>query len=223
VPDWRPVRSGLWLSQTGLVGLGPALAFGFSRGATVFGLLILAGLLASGLALRQTLATRQKRGLGPGVSSLARGTAGLLLAAILGITLAWPSSPWGSAAGGFNATVYGVVLFLGGLLPVFAGMLCKIVPFLTWMRAYGPRVGRMRTPTANALANVHVEAWALGLQNVAVVPLVVGVWCGDAIALKVGAWCLAVGVALQLANLLSVFRHLWFPVTGTVAPKPPLP
>ena len=217
VPDWRPVRAGLWCSQMGLLGLVPALAIGFSGAATVFGLLILAGLLASGWALRQTLVTRQKRALGPGLRSFVRGTAGLLLTAGLGVALVWPSKPWGSATGGFNAMVYGVVLFIGGLLPIFAGMLCKIVPFLTWMRAYGPLVGRMRTPTASALSHERIEAWGLALQSLAVVPLVVGVWRENSATLAFGACVLAFGVALFTTAMITILRHLWRPIAGADA------
>ena len=59
-----------------------------------------------------------------------------------------------SGVGGFRAMFYAVLIVFGGLLPCLAGMMCKIVPFLTWMRAYGPRVGRGPTPAASTLARV---------------------------------------------------------------------
>jgi hypothetical protein len=42
-----------------------------------------------------------------------------------------------------------VISWMRAWPPVFAGMLCRIVPFLTWMRAYGPKVGRAPAPAAS--------------------------------------------------------------------------
>lgn len=209
VPDWRPVRAGLWLSQLGLLGLAPALAW--QSGALALGsaTLVVAGMLASGWALRQTLATRRKRALDPGLRAFVGGLVVLLVAAVAGCALLWPGSPWGSAPGGFNAMVYAVLVFAGGLLPLIAGMMSKIVPFLTWMRAYGPKVGREPTPAAGALSSPRLESPGFLLQALAPGPLVVGVWIQDSLLLGVGAWLLGAGVALYLASLLGVLRHLW--------------
>jgi len=208
VPDWRPVRAGLWLSQLGLLGLAPALAWRAEFAAAASGALVLAGIIASSRALHQTLATRKKRILDPGLRAFVSGSVMLLIAALAGCALLWPGSRGGSAPGGFNAMVYGVLVVMGGLLPVIAGMMCKIVPFLTWMRAYGPKVGRVPTPAAGALSNPRLESSALGLQALAVAPLVWGVWTRNSVWLGAGTWLLATGVGLFLVNQWGVLRHL---------------
>lgn len=215
VPDWRPVRAGLWLSQIGLLGLVPALAFHAGYASACFGTLILAGMIASGWALKQTLATRMKAQLDPGVRVFLRGLVGFVAAAVLGLLLVWPSSPWDSAPGGFSAMVYAVIIFFGALLPTIAGMMCKIVPFLTWMRAYGPTIGRGPTPAAGALTTPRLEKVAFALQAAAVVPLVAGAWILSSPLLRFGAWLLAIGVGLFLVDMLRVLKHLWWPETGT--------
>ena len=221
VPDWRPVRLGLWLSQIGLLGLAPSLAWNHGGLATAFGASIFAGMVVSAVALKRTLATRKKRLLDPGILTFVRGTVTLALAAVLALVLVAPKTPWGSAPGGFNAMVYAIVLIAGGLLPLFTGMLCKIVPFLTWMRAYGPKVGRGPTPAAGAMTNPRLENWAFALQGIAIVPLVIGAWLLNDWLLAIGACLLAAGVAAFLADMLGVLRHLWRPSTGkiTLAPK----
>jgi hypothetical protein len=215
VPDWRPVRAGLWLSQIGLLGLTPALACHAGYVAAGFGGLILAGMIASGWALKQTLATRKKRFLDPGVRAFLRGMTGLPVAALLGLFLVWPTTRWSSAPGGFSAMVYAVILFGGGLLPTITGMMCKIVPFLTWMRAYGPKIGRGPTPAAGALTQPRLETVAFLLQSAATVPLAIGAWSLSVPVLALGAWLLAVSVGLLLADMLGVLKHLWWPSTGT--------
>jgi hypothetical protein len=214
VPDWRPVRLGLWFSQLGLLGLVPSLACSATALTATFATLIVAGICASGWALKQTLATRKKRKLDPGIAAFARGAAGIAVTATIAMLLVWPGSSWGSAPGGFNAMVYGVVLFVGGLLPLIAGMLCKIVPFLTWMRAYGPRVGRASTPSAGALSRPRLEGWAFALQSAAIAPLIFGVWTQNNVALALGAWLLALGVTLFLADMVGVLSHLWRPIAN---------
>lgn len=217
VPDWRPVRIGLWFSQIGLLGLVPTLAWHAGQAAAAFGTLLLAGMIASGWALIQTLATRKKRLLDPGVRAFLRGAAGLPAAATLGLLLVWPATPWGSGPGGFSAMVYALVLFGFGLLPAIAGMMCKIVPFLTWMRAYGPKIGRGPTPSAAAMTQPRVETWAFAVQGAAFGPLIAGAWWLNVPLLRAGAWLLAVGVGLFLTGMIGVLNHLWRPATGTPA------
>ena len=220
VPDWRSVRVGLWLSQLGLLGLAPALAWQNGYAAAIFGAAILGGLIATGRALQRALATRKKRFVDPGISAFLRGGATLVLSAVLGLLLVWPTTPWGSAPGGFNAMVYAIAVFAGGLLPAVSGMLCKIVPFLTWMRAYGPKVGRVPTPAAGALTNPVLENWGLNLQAVAVLPLAAGAWLLSPAWLAVGAGLLGCGVILFTADMLTVLRHLWKPIVLTAPPAP---
>jgi hypothetical protein len=214
VPNWRPVRTGLWLSQIGLLGLIPALAWHAGYVAAIFGTLIFAGMISSGWALKQTLTTRKKRFLDPGVRAFLRGLAGLIMAAVAGVLLVWPTTVGNSAPGGFSAMVYAVVLFAGALVPIIAGMMCKIVPFLTWMRAYGPKIGRGPTPAASALTKPRLEKWAFILQGAAVLPLVAGAWWLNVPLLNFGAWLLTVGVGLFIADMMGVMRHLWWPSTG---------
>lgn len=219
VPDWRPVRLGVGLSQPGLLLLTPALAWQAGFVAALAGALVLAGLLASCWALKQTLATRKKRALDPGLNAFLRGWCGLVIAAVVGLCLTWPGTKAGSAPGGLSAMVYAVILFAGGLLPAIAGMMCKIVPFLTWMRAYGPKVGRMPTPAASALAKPRLESWGLALQGVATIPLVAGAWSLNPILLTAGTCTLATGVALFASSMFAVLAHLWRPVI----PAAPVP
>lgn len=225
VPDWRPVRAGLWCSQLGLLALAPALAFGAGHIATMAGALILAGMACSGWALRQTLATRKKQELDPGVSTFLRGLAGLPVACLAGLLLVWPTTPWNSTPGGYSAMVYALIVVAGGLLPAIAGMLCKIVPFLTWMRAYGPKVGRGPTPSAGSLTRPRLERWAFAIQGIALLPLLAGAWLLNFAMLRVGAALLAIGTGLFLADMIGVLAHLWHPVSikrpATVPAFPP--
>lgn len=219
VRDWRLPAGGFWLSQAALVGLVPALLAGSAWAETLAGLGILTGFVCSGIALHRALATRKKAAFDPGLLAFLWGAGGVAVAAVLGLALVWPGSSGGSDPGGFNVMVYGVVAFAGGLLPCIAGMMCKIVPFLTWMRVYGPRIGRAPTPPATALAHPRLERWGLGIQQVAVLPLVAGVWLLSEPLLQLGSGLLAVGVVLFMIDMLRVLRHLWWPVAVSVSGK----
>ncbi|HVU32658.1 MAG TPA: hypothetical protein VHE61_04440 [Opitutaceae bacterium] len=218
VRDWRLAKVGLGCTQVGLVALAPALAWHAEWTAWFAALVIAAGLVSSAVGLRRALATRKKRALDPGVTAFLRGGAGLVAAAVAGLVLLLPGTPWGSASGGFGAMIYAVILVGGALLPCIAGMMCKIVPFLTWMRAYGPRVGRGPTPSAGALTRPRLERWGLGLQHAAVLPLVIGAWRLSEPWVRVGTGLLAVGVILFLADMLGVLKHLR--VSAVSGPKP---
>ena len=105
--------------------------------------------------------------------------------------------------------VYAILVLVGGLLPCIAGMMCKVVPFLTWMRAYGSKVGRGPTPSAVSLTQPRMERWGLALQGAATIPLLAAIWTLNELLLRLGVGMLAVGVALFALDMLGVLRHLW--------------
>lgn len=218
VRHWGLAKAGLWCSQLGLAALLPGLVW--QLGLLAFGgaLAIAVGLVFSGIGLKNTLATRKKRRLDPGLVAFLYGGAGLCAAAVVGTALLLPGVASGGAAGGSNAMAYAMSYallgILGGLLPCVAGMMCKVVPFLTWMRAYGPRVGRGPTPPAHSLTHPQIERWALALQPLSVIPLLVGVWASSGPWLRLGTWTLAAGVALFVIDMLGVLKHLWYPATA---------
>lgn len=221
VRDWRLANSGLVCTQAGLLALVPTLAWHVVPVAFASAAVVAAGMICSAIAIGRALRTRKKRSLDPGMRAFLYGGVGLVLAAITGMVLLLPGSPWGSAAGGFNAIIYGILVLVGGLLPCVGGMLCKIVPFLTWMRAYGPRVGRGNTPSAGALTNPRLESWGLGLQHAAVLPLLIGAWTLQLWWLRIGGWLLAGGVVLFTGDMLGVLKHLRpQPEAPHPAPKP---
>ncbi len=222
VRDWRRAKAGLWLAQGGLLVLAPALAWHLAFLAFAGAAAIVAGVFSSAWGLARALDTRKKRRLDPGVRVFLLGAIVLCIAAVAGLALLAPGTPWGSAPGGFGAMTYAVLVLGGGLLPCIAGMLCKIVPFLTWMRAYGPKVGRGPTPAAGALTQPRLEAAAFALQIAALVPLLIGTWLLHPVWLGVGAWILFAGVLLFLGDMAGVMRHLWRPVT-VVAPAKKIP
>lgn len=218
VRDWRPAVRSFWLSQTALAGLLPALLLHSAWGATAAGTVLLAGYLGSAWGLATALRSRRKRALDPGVRAFIAGGMGLLLAGVGGLFLVWPDSPWGSASDGWNAMSYGVFVVFGGLLPCFLGMLGKIVPFLTWMRAYGPQVGRRPTPSASNLGLPRWERAGLGLQFASLVPMLAGTCSLNPSWLSAGTGLFAAGVACFLVNQGRILRHLWLvqaPSAGT--------
>ena len=219
VREWRPVKIGLWLSQGGLVGLSVALAANAGRVAAACAALILVGMVVSAWALKLALGTRRKRAFDPGVFAFLAGCAVLMVAAVSGIFLIWPTTSWSSTPGGFSAMVYAVIVFAGGLLPAIAGMMCKIVPFLTWMRAYGPKVGRVPTPAAAALTKPALEWAAFALLGAALWPLATGAWRLSPNWLAVGATLFAAGATLFLIDMLGVLKHPRWPVMPAAKTK----
>ncbi len=222
VPNWKPVRLGLWCSQLGLLVLAPALAFNAGAVAFAAAVAIVVGLGFTAWGLKLTLATRKKRQLDDGLIALVRGMGVLAVAAVAALWLVAPNTRAGSAPGGLSANVYGVLVLLAGLLPAIAGMMNKIVPFLTWMRAYGPKVGRVPTPPATAMSHPRLERLGINAITFASIPLLVGTWTLHSAWLYAGSALLVAGTLLFAANLVVVFRHLWRPVTPA-APTFPRP
>ncbi len=205
----RRVSVGLVLGQLGLVLLVPGLAcdrrFVALTGAALLGV----GLAASGGALRATLRTRRRRVLEPGVRAFVLGAGLLAVAGVAGVGLLVLSAEVGGDGRPSWATAYGLAVVGGGLAFMLLGMLCKIVPFLVWMTAYGPRVGRAPVPLATALGSRTLESTWLAVHAVAVAVLVSGVLAGSIQLLGIGAGLQAAAVLAYLANASRIGAHLW--------------
>lgn len=202
----RLVWAGLLVTQAGLLALAPGLAWDRAGLTRLGALLIVGGIVSSGIAFRATLRTRRRKKVEPGIQAFVLGAVGLSLATTLGLTLAFV--PVGHPLVMRGVVAYGVVLITGALSLMVLGMLCKIVPFLVWMRAYGPKVGKQPVPVATTLASRSLEhSWLIGhLAGLGL--LVVGCATSSELVSRLGGIALAVGIALFSANLLRVLAHL---------------
>lgn len=211
-PNLRRVSVALAASQSGLLLLVAALAFDATTAALTGAALLLSSFLLSAFELRRVLATRKKKLLEPGLRAFFTGLAFLVFSAISGIALAL-----GSEDNLRAALAYGLVAILGGVLAVVQGMLCKIIPFLVWMRVYGPRVGRHRTPAASALGRPLAERLWLVAHTVATLLLATGALLAHTPVLAAGAVVFALGQTSFAFSLVTAAAHLARPVI------PPLP
>ncbi|MCU0791477.1 MAG: hypothetical protein MUE42_01180 [Opitutaceae bacterium] len=196
----------LLATQAGLPVLAAGLAWN-ERALILTGAGVLAaGIAGSGVALAATLATRRRRRLDVGVRAFVIGLAVLGLAALAGLGLAGKAAGEAPAWNGIAA--YGLLVIAGGLSLAVLGMLAKILPFLVWMRAYGPRVGKAPVPIATALASRKLEKLWLWLHGAGLVCLVTGAASGARWPATAGGWLLAAGAAAWLGNSARVLRHL---------------
>ena len=210
------VRAGLMCSQVGLLVLTPGLACGRAVVAGAGALLIAAGVGCSGVALAATLRSRRRRVLEPGIVAFAVGAALLAVVAMGGVALAvLPEGLVRFPAGAGMA--YGLTLIAGALSFMILGMLCKIVPFLVWMKTYGPRAGRQPVPLATTLGSRALERAWLGGHTIALVLLVAGVLAAAPTLVATGAALLAAAMATFLANVIRIVAHLWSPQVGVPA------
>lgn len=214
-PRW--IGAGLVLVQLGLIVLAPGLALGLRAVGVAGALLVLAGLGCSAVAFRATLRARRRQVLDPGVTGFSLGAAVLGLAGLGGLLLA--VSPRITLIGA--PTAYGVTIVAGALSLMVMGMLCKIVPFLVWMKVYGPRAGRQPVPLASSLGSRPLETTWLWFHGAALVALAAGVIWNRSALTTLGGGVFAVAVALFLADMIRVFRHLLRPRAGAAAPLRP--
>lgn len=214
-PGW--VRAGLWLSQSGLLVLAPGLACGRLPVTVTGALLLAAGIGSSGVALVATFRSRRRRIFEPGLRAFVVGASVLGVATGGGVALlALPTSSRFAAGG---ATAYGLTIIVGALSFMILGMLCKIVPFLVWMKTYGPRAGRQKVPLATALGSRMLESGWLVAHSAGLVVLVAAVLTGSLEFTAVGAAMLAAAIFVFLTNIIRILRHLGRPET-VVEPRP---
>jgi len=208
----RLVTSSVVCSQVGL----PVLATGWILALPVLtvagAIALVASLACAGIALRATIHARTKRPLEPGIRAFLSGMVLLAAAALLGTALLASLIPEER-----GAVVYGLVAIPAALALAVLGMLCKIVPFLVWMRTYGPRVGRESVPSATQLGSRRLElAWYI-LHLAALVVLAPALALRIPALASVGAWVLAAAILIFAANVVRVLDHMRRPRT---APNP---
>ena len=138
---------------------------------------------------------RVRRKLDPGLALAAAAHGFLLLTLAAGVALALvPGMPPRLAA------LYGVLGILGWLTLFVAGIYQKILPFLTWLHRFGPRVGQPGLPT---VADLVVPRWgwaSLGLFTTGTLVLAAGVGVGQTGATRAGAALFAAGAAFLVAQ-----------------------
>jgi hypothetical protein len=202
----RQAAWGLAGTQVALLLLVPGLAWGWPPAISGGTLLLLLSLGNTARAFIATLATRRRRSLDPGVRAFVTGLLFLAFAALGGGALALGLV--GPAHRLTGEAAYGLLVALGGLSLCVLGLLCKILPFLVWMKAYGPHVGRRPVPVATALASRGLELlwWVTHVGGT--VLLTVGVLGDIPVPTGLGAGLVTFGVCAYLANAGRVLLHL---------------
>lgn len=216
----RCVEAGLAGNQIGLLVLAPGLAFHVRLLVLVGAGLMLAGLTASGVALASTLKQRRRRVLEPGILAFVMGGALLILAGVTGGVLITASgyATWQTRL----VSVYGLMIVSGGLGLCVLGMLCKIVPFLVWMRAYGPLVGRRPVPVATELSSKRMERVWLAGQVTGSALLGLAMLSGSLPVAAIACRVLLGAAVIFLINAIRVLGHLRAPNSRVVKPQPTL-
>ena len=143
---------------------------------------------------------------------LAAGAAYLVVAAGLGVALAF------DVIGGPRwALAYGVVVLGGWASLTIVGMMLKIVPFLVWYRVYAPLAGRTPVPGLADLRSPATESVAFVALAAGVAALTVAVGLGNAVAIRAASIVVLVGCLTFAASVARVLHHM---VPGTLRPAP---
>jgi len=209
------IRAGLVLASAGLPVLAAGLAWGRVPVAVAGALLLAAGAGCSGVALVATLRTRRRRRLEPGLMAFVLGAA-ILAGATLG-GLALVVLPGATPLASRGALAYSVALVAGALSFMILGLLCKIVPFLVWMKSYGPRAGRQPVPLATTLGARSLEQAWLATHVAALLLLLGGILANAPGPMAFGSVLLALAAMLFLANIARILAHLATPPTPASA------
>ncbi len=146
---------------------------------------------------------RKRPALDWGLRFALAGSAFALPATALGLALAF------DIVGGPRwAIAYAMLAFGGWASLTIGGMCLKIVPFLVWYRAYGPRVGRGAVPTMARLSWPAAEGVAFVLLVTGMGALAVAAGAGDATAIRAAGLVVGAGALAFGAALARVVHHL---------------
>lgn len=105
-----------------------------------------------------------------------------------------------------SITALAILLVLGWLSGLTLSQLVKIVPFMTWLEAYGPFIGRIRTPqVSDLLCAPRARLW-LGLHFAGTAAGALGVAAGGAGAFRLAMLACLAGTLGLGAELVRVRR-----------------
>jgi len=200
---------GRWSSRLQLWGLAlgvPSVVLGLVgvRGLLVPGALAVATAAGSHAWWVLEVARGRKRpGLDWGLRFTLTATVFILPAVILGVSLAADL-----LSGPRVALAYAVIVLGGWVSLTIVGMMLKIVPFLVWYRAFGPRAGRERVPTLADLSWPWLEGTAYALLTGGVGLLAAAAFVGGVAGIRAAAAVLALGALAFALVLLRILGHL---------------
>ena len=209
-----------WPGRVQLWGLGvgvPAVVLGIlaSRVLLAAGALAVAAAVLAHVAwVHDMVRGRRRPALDWGLRFVLTGALALVPATALGVALALDV-----LAGPRVALAYAALALGGWASLTISGMLLKIVPFLVWYRAYGPRVGREPVPSLPQLGWPAGEGVALGLLATGFAGLAATLWLGEPAWIRATGLLVAAGALVLAATLARVLHHL-MPCTRRVAVAP---
>lgn len=151
------------------------------------------------LQARSYYARRHRPGLDPGMR-LAAGALVLLFGALL---LSWPVVVGGA---GVRLAIAYVMTALLGITLFVAAHYYKIVPFLVWYHRFGPLAGTRPVPRVGDLYAAGPASAAGVLLGIGALALIVSVASGDPVAARAGAVVFAAGVAIEITQMLQLWR-----------------
>lgn len=200
---------GRWSSRLQLWGLALGLP------SVVLGLVGVRGLLVPGALAVATAAGshawwvlevargRKRPGLDWGLRFTLTATVFILPAVLLGVSLAADL-----LSGPRVALAYAVIVLGGWVSLTIVGMMLKVVPFLVWYRAFGPRAGREPVPTLADLSWPWLEGAAYALLTGGVGLLAAAAFVGGVGGIRAAAAVLALGALAFVLVLLRILGHL---------------
>jgi hypothetical protein len=214
-----------WRAGASVVLLNAGLAGSFlavllrSQLKPLFAAAAIAGLVIYGVEMAAILRARKRRALDWGMKSFLTAMALLAPVSLLALLLSWPGLPLNALTGQLE-NLYGFLALLGVVSFGIVGMLYKIIPFLVWYRSYSRQIGRAKVPSLADLYSARLQAvgyWSY-LAGLTVASL--GIVLGNAVAARCGSALLALSVAALLTNVASMLRHLFYPQSQPLPPRP---
>jgi hypothetical protein len=202
-PEGWPGRVQLWGLALGV----PAVVAGLlaqERLVTVAGAAGVAAAVAGHLVwIAGLVRGRRRPALDWGLRFVLTGAALLVPAALLGLGLALDL-----VSGPRLALAYAALVLGGWASLTIVGMLLKILPFLVWYRAYGPRAGREPVPTLGQLGWPAAEAVSYALLTPGALGLAIALALGEPGAIRAAGLVTAGGALAFGATVARVLHHL---------------
>jgi hypothetical protein len=203
----EPDAANARLQLAGVAGGSPALVLGLLANApflVLAGAVLLTAAVAAHVGWLAGIARSRKRPhLDWGLRFVLAGAGFLVAATLAGLALAVDV-----VSGPRAALAWAVLVFGGWASLTIIGMLLKIVPFLVWYRAYGPRAGREPVPTLAQLSSERAERAAFLFLVPGFCALALAAGLGDLTWLRAAGVAVAVGASAFAVTLARVLHHL---------------
>ncbi len=174
---------------------------------SVWGILIITGIIFFISYIRESYKKRLRKGLDVGMKHTMIAILSLIVPVALGLIATQPFIEIESQLLWKMIMLYGLSIFFIFITSIILGQTYKTLPFIVWLVKYKSLVGKAKTPLPKELYSEKLANLQLIIYLLAILTLVAGVVFANSLIVEAGGTLLLVTAVLYNINVFKIIYH----------------